>query len=297
MRVLSIGECMAELAPSERPGDYRLGFAGDTYNTAWYLARLRCPVSYLTSVGDDEISRRMVEAMQSAGVGTEAVSVVPGATVGLYLITLADGERSFSYWRGRSAARHLADDPDRLARAMAGADLIYLSGITLAILAPAARDRLFDALAAARGQGRTVAFDSNLRPRLWTDPAEMTRTVMAAAALADIALPSHEDEATWFQDADPEATAARYAGAGARIVAVKDGPAPVLWREAGRSGRVEVPPVARIVDTTAAGDSFNAGFLSALGKGVPVAEAVAAGCHLSAQVVQGRGALVSIDPA
>ena len=39
MRVLAIGECMAELAPSDTDGDFRLGFAGDTFNTAWYLAR------------------------------------------------------------------------------------------------------------------------------------------------------------------------------------------------------------------------------------------------------------------
>ncbi|MCI5041860.1 MAG: PfkB family carbohydrate kinase, partial [Donghicola eburneus] len=61
MRFLAIGECMAEMSSSNKEGDFRLGFAGDTYNTAWYLARLRpdFEVSYFTAVGDDDISYRM----------------------------------------------------------------------------------------------------------------------------------------------------------------------------------------------------------------------------------------------
>ncbi|PWJ17534.1 sugar kinase [Jannaschia seohaensis] len=296
MRVLSIGECMAELAPAPNPGDYRLGFAGDTFNTAWYLARLGVAVEYLTAVGDDAISDRMLAAMQAGGVGTAHVARLPGSTVGLYLITLADGERSFSYWRGQSAARRLADDPARLTAAMAEADTIYLSGITLAILAPDARATLIAALDAARRHGATIAFDPNLRPRLWPDAASMTQAIMEMAARTDIALPSHEDEATWFGDADPAATAARYAEAGARLVVVKDGANPVLWRSPDADGTVPVAPVQDVVDTTAAGDSFNAGFLAGLAQGAPLPDAIARGCHLSAQVVQGRGALVETVP-
>ena len=296
MRVLSIGECMAELAPAGAPKTYRLGFAGDTYNTAWYLARLGVAVDYLTSVGDDPISGRMVAAMEAAGVGTRWVEALPGATVGLYLITLAEGERSFAYWRGQAAARRLAEDGDRLARAMAEADLVYLSGITLAILPPDGRDRLLDALGAARARGARVAFDPNLRPRLWSGADEMTETVMRAAARADIALPSHEDEAAWFGDGSCAATAARYAEAGAQVVAVKDGAAPVHWRDGTASGTVAPEPVAQVVDSTAAGDSFNAGLLAGLADGLPLPRAVARGCRLSAQVVQGRGALVEVEP-
>lgn len=293
MTVLCIGECMAELAPTDASDGYRLGFAGDTFNTAWYLARLGVEVCYLSAVGDDAISDRMLAAMAADGVDATHVARIEGATVGLYMISLADGERSFAYWRGQSAARRLADDPARLARAMAGASTIYLSGITLAILAPDARARLLGALETARADGRTVAFDPNLRPRLWTDAAEMTDAVMAAAALADIALPSHDDEARWFGDADPRATAARYAGAGARTVVVKDGDGPVLWRERAEAGEVPVAPVREVVDSTAAGDSFNAGFLAARLRGAPMPEAVSAGCALAARVVGGRGALVS----
>ena len=111
MRVLAIGECMAELAPAEAPGNYRLGFAGDTFNTAWYLARLRpdMAVSFQTAIGTDAISRQLREAVAGCGIGTDHIRTVPDRTVGLYLITLTNGERSFSYWRDHSAARLLAD--------------------------------------------------------------------------------------------------------------------------------------------------------------------------------------------
>ena len=39
MNILSVGECMAEFSPDERNGKFNLGFAGDTFNTAWYIAK------------------------------------------------------------------------------------------------------------------------------------------------------------------------------------------------------------------------------------------------------------------
>lgn len=299
MHVLAIGECMAELAPSDRTGDFRLGFAGDTFNTAWYLARLRpdATVSFYSAVGDDAISQQMRAAFVAGGIDDTHLRVVPDRTVGLYLITLDNGERSFSYWRGQSAARHLADDPAALAQAMTAADLVYFSGITLAILNEPSRTAFLEAVAAARGAGKTIAFDPNLRPRLWSDPSEMTQAVTQGAAVSDIALPSFEDEARWFSDVNPEATAARYARAGVKTVVVKNGPDPVVYRQGETSGSVAVPPLASVVDTTAAGDSFNAGFLAEWERGASLPACIARACRLAGAVVKGRGALVPFDPA
>ncbi|MEC8581608.1 MAG: PfkB family carbohydrate kinase, partial [Pseudomonadota bacterium] len=103
--VLAIGECMVEMAPTG-DGHYAMGFAGDTFNTAWYLRKLAgddLNVSYFSAVGDDAASAQMTAFMQDAGV-TPELRVIPGASVGLYMISLKDGERSFSYWRSASAA-------------------------------------------------------------------------------------------------------------------------------------------------------------------------------------------------
>jgi 2-dehydro-3-deoxygluconokinase len=276
-----------------------LGFAGDTFNTAWYLARLRpqSAVSFFTAVGDDAISRQMRDVFSASGIDDSHVRVLPDRTVGLYMISLNNGERSFSYWRGQSAARQLAHDPAALERAMDGADLIYFSGITLAILDDASRGVLLDALRKARNCGKVIAFDPNLRPRLWADTSKMTEAVMQGAAVSDIALPSFEDEADWFGDADPAATAQRYADAGASTIVVKNGGEPVCYRQGDAHGHVAVEPLSCVVDTTAAGDSFNAAILAGLETNTPLPDSIAQACRLAGQVVQGKGALVPVDPA
>lgn len=291
---LSIGECMVELAP--QPGGlYAMGFAGDTFNTAWYARRCLPDgwrVAYLSAVGQDAVSDGMVAFIESAGIDAANVLRLPDRTVGLYLISLTNGERSFAYWRGQSAARMLASDPDRLARALSGVRVAYLSGITLAILDAPDRARLLAALATARAAGTTVVFDPNLRPRLWPDIPSMCAAIMQGAGAADVVLPSHEDEAAHFGDADPAATAARYAGAGAGLVVVKNGAAEMLALSGGQVSRLMPPPVPQVVDTTAAGDSFNAGFLAAWLEGADLKTAMTRGAAVAAHVIAARGALV-----
>ncbi|MEY1557155.1 sugar kinase [Yoonia sp. R2331] len=298
MRVLAIGECMAELAPSETDGQFCLGFAGDTLNTAWYLARLApsAQVAYFTAVGDDEISRDMRAFMRDGNINDRYIQTSPDKTVGLYMISLKDGERSFSYWRGQSAARTLADDPAALASAMADADLIYFSGITLGVLPPEGRAALLAALGDARAAGKTIAFDPNLRPKLWSSGKDMTAGIMRGAAVSDLVLPSFEDEADWFNDASPQATAQRYVDAGATTVVVKNGADAVLYADNGQFGEVPVAALDTVVDTTAAGDSFNAGIFAARAAGASLKSGIEAACALSRVVIAHRGALVPVDP-
>jgi len=102
--------------------------------------------------------------MAADGLDVSGIARDKDREMGLYLIELDGAERSFHYWRQNSAARKLADDHNALSKAVAGADIIHVSGITLAILAPAARDVLYAVLDAARASGALVAFDPNIRP-------------------------------------------------------------------------------------------------------------------------------------
>ena len=292
MRIVCVGECMVEMAPRDAAGGFGMAFAGDTANTAWYLRQLRPDwrIDYLTAVGTDAVSDRMLRFLEDAGIGTGHVARVADRTVGLYLIELEHGERSFAYWRGESAARRLADDQGALDCALEGADLVFLSGITLAILAPRGRAALLASLARAARSGTIVAFDPNLRPRLWEGGAVMCEAVTETARQARIVLPSHDDEAAAFGDAGPAKTLARYAGV--ETVVVKNGAGRILYRHQNQGGHHDPVAVAEVIDSTAAGDSFNAAFLAALLAGEGVAAAAGAGAALSAHVIKGRGALV-----
>ena len=291
-RLVCIGECMLELAPSGEDAMFRRAFAGDSFNTAWYAKRLRpdWAVDYVTGAGDDAASGQMLDFIAGCGIGVDHVQRVAGRTVGLYMIELQDGERSFSYWRGQSAAKALAADVAALRAAVAGADIVYFSGITLAVLEGDGRENLLRVMREVRDAGATVAFDPNLRPKLWTNDANMCAAIMSAAAVSDLVLPSHEDEATFFGDADPAATLERYQSAGASVVVVKNGAGEVLFSQDSETGVHRPCVVSVVVDSTAAGDSFNAGFFASMDKGI--APAVAAACELSAKVIGARGALV-----
>ena len=293
----SIGECMIEL--SGRGDDlWQMGFAGDTFNTAWY-ARAVLPaerrVAYVTALGDDPFSERMRAFIDAAGVETDRIRTIPGRRPGLYAITLREGERSFTYWRGESAARQLADDDARLDKALADAELLYFSGITLGILTPAARQRLFDAIGDRRREGVRIAFDPNFRAALWPDLDEARAAMQAALGLADFALPTFDDEAKLFGDGSPEATAERIAALGAGEVVVKNGANPCLVLAEGFRASVEPARPPRIVDTTGAGDSFGGAYLAARLLGRKPVEAAKLGHAVAAEVVGVHGALANIE--
>lgn len=295
--ILSIGEAMVELSRTAESDAslWRLGIAGDTLNAAWYLRRLLprdWRVGYFSRVGTGEFSDRMLAFLAGEGIESTHVGRDPAREIGLYAIALKDGERSFSYWRDSSAARGLADDPEALAAGLEGATVALLSGITLAILPQAGRENLRAALAGARAAGTRVVFDPNLRPRLWADAATMRREVEAMAALTDLLLPSFDDERTHFGDADTAATVARYLDLGARQVVVKNGGDPVRFGGAEGTGLVEGLERAVPVDTTSAGDSFNAGYLAARARGAEIAEAIRQAHEVSRIVIRHPGALV-----
>ncbi len=290
---LSVGECMVEMAPAA-DGLYRLGFAGDTFNTAWYARRClprSWSVGFASAIGSDGMSDDMAAFIEREGVETSALRRIEDRTVGLYLIRLTDGERSFSYWRGQAAARSLADDPDWLAATFRGRDIVHFSGITLAILPPSGREALCHALATARGAGTRIAFDTNIRPRLWESREALESALLDGAAVSDVILPSFDEERDAFGDASPEETIERYRARGASTVVVKNGAEPIVARSGDRNVTVAPPREAEVVDTTAAGDSFAAAFLSAEAQGAALETAVERAAALSARVIERRGAL------
>jgi len=296
-RIVCIGECMLEFS-EHGAGNFKLGFAGDTFNTAWYLRACLgadWAVDYVTAVGDDHYSAQMLFFCQANKIGTDHIKAIPNHRQGLYVIRQADGDRHFTYWRGQAAAKKLADDIDFLNTAFEGVRLIYFSGITLAILDDDGRERLLAAVELAKAKGSLVAFDPNERPALWASKTVMTTTIEQAAGLADFVLPTFPDEQLHFSDKNPEAVAMRYLKLGVPEVVVKNGADAALVATSAELNFVSPHGGVTAVDPTGAGDSFNGAYLAARLQNIlpPIAAAQA---HVVAGVVITQpGALVPME--
>jgi 2-dehydro-3-deoxygluconokinase len=289
--VVALGECMVELSLAGA-GTAQVGYAGDTFNTAVYLRRLGRAVSYVTALGgDDPFSRGVVDLMDAEGIDTALVARAADRVPGLYAIERdAAGERRFFYWRDQAPVRDLfrLTDLGALRAAMQAAELIYLSGVTLAVIGEAGRETLAGLLADAAGA--PVAFDPNYRARLWQGVDAARAAIEAIVPRCRYISTSEPDLETLY--AEPvEATAARWAQAGAEVVArQEDRRVTVLG--AGAPLSLAAPDGVKAVDTTGAGDSFNAGYLAARLAGRDPQAAVEAGRRLSAVVVQHTGAII-----
>ena len=301
-RIAAIGEVMIELSPyltaqEENREIKALSFAGDTYNTAVYMARLGAETSYATALGDDPYSDQILQCMRDEGIGTALVTRVPERNPGLYIIhNSPEGEREFYYWRGQAPARELFSDPTasvKLYRQLEHFDCVYLSGITLAILTESARENLLKCLAKLRAKGVLIAFDSNYRPSLWSSVSQAQAAIQAALQNTDIALLTLDDEHRLWGDNSIEGCQLRYADAAIQELILKRGSEDTVVITDGEQQQVPVLPVAQVIDTTGAGDTFNAGYLAARLQGASAAEAARQGNRCAGIVIQHRGGVIS----
>jgi 2-dehydro-3-deoxygluconokinase len=289
---ISIGECMVELRPVE-DGHLRRGFAGDAYNTAVYLKRSApdIDVAFLTATGDESLSSAMMATWRSEGISDRLVFRIPGERPALYMIETDDkGDRKFHYWRGQTPAKQWL----RMLLASGGAellnkaDLVYVSGISLAILNPADRMaaiQLLDRLEAK------VAFDPNIRPTLWGSMDEARLMFESMAKAADILLPSRQDYQLMYGMDDPDEQL-RF------TMSLTQGEIALTCDEDGCRLRVGADIVAlptqavTVVDTSGAGDSFNGAYLAARLKDQDPMQAAKAGLEMAAKVVAQPGAII-----
>jgi 2-dehydro-3-deoxygluconokinase len=293
--VICVGEVGIELARGS-DGRFGLGFNGDTFNTAVYLARAGIPVAYATAMGDDPYSDGLVALAAAEGVRCDCVIRVPGRLPRLALVdAVSTSERQFYSWGEPSPARELFELPNwgRVAEALVNARLIYFSGITLSLYSNLAIGRFLAALELGRQRGVKIAFDGNFRPRGWKGDVARTRSVfMEALKRVDIALPTYEDEAVLWGDPSPETTMERMRAFGIGEIVVKNGPNGAVVASAQAHEHVPVPQLVVPVDTTAAGDGFNAGYLAARLSGATPVAAAGAAHRLAGEVIRHPGALM-----
>ncbi|MBL5886381.1 2-dehydro-3-deoxygluconokinase [Lelliottia aquatilis] len=299
-KIAVIGECMIEL--SQKGAEVSRGFGGDTLNTSVYIARQVAPealaVNYVTALGTDSFSQQMLEAWQSENVGTALIQRMENRLPGLYYIeTDSTGERTFYYWRNEAAAKFWLESENSAAicEELATFDYLYLSGISLAILSPSSREKLLSLLHECRANGGKVIFDNNYRPRLWASREETQQVYQQMLHCTDIAFLTLDDEDALWGEKPVEEVIARTHQAGVNEVVIKRGADSCLVSVNGEAV-VDVPAVKlakeKVVDTTAAGDSFSAGYLAVRLTGGTPAEAAKRGHLTASTVIQYRGAII-----
>jgi 2-dehydro-3-deoxygluconokinase len=212
---------------------------------------------------------------------------------GLYAIERdPNGERNFYYWRGEAPARDYYElmDVGKLEAAMRRADLVYLSAISLAVIGERGRAVLIPLLAKVAEAGVAVAFDTNYRAQLWPGPEISGAAIRAAIRVSRYLSMSTVDVAA-FGGGDAGAMAKDWAAKGVEVVLRhEDRRIEVLHGTDVESFTPQRP--IPVVDTTGAGDAFNAAYLAARLKGRAIKDAVAAARRLAAVVVQHPGAII-----
>lgn len=294
VQFLSMGEPLLEF--NQQPPDaagrvvYLPGHGGDTSNAAVAAARQGVRAGYITALGNDAPGDSFMALWEAEGVDSSTVRRDPDAPTGIYVVTHDARGHHFTFYRAGSAASryHRRDVPETAIRA---ARVFYASGISQAISTEAA-DAVFHAIGIAREAGVTVAYDTNLRLRLW--PVARARAIIHEAIRhADYALPSLEDAQTLTGLSDPDSIADFYLRLGCPMVVMKMGKAGVML--ATPDSRQRIPGhVVESIDATGAGDTFCGSFLARIILGDTPADAARYGNAAAALSTTGYGAVAPI---
>lgn len=298
LSITGIGEAMGELRLAPE-GRYSLHFSGDVFNTLAYARALGgtdWDATFVSAVGDDSISKRFLARCAELDI-KPAVAASPGKPLGLYLIeTDEQGERRFFYWRYASPARQLMTLMPRIEKFDPDCPgILFLSGITLAILDDPQREALADLVANHRRSGAPFAFDPNYRATLWDDVAAARTWISRFYTLSDLAFPGLEDEFDLNGLDTPEAILARTDLANAAEVLVKAGRNGVVGRVGSHhfASPFIAPPAT--IDTTAAGDSFNAAWIVARAVGLEPQRSAEFATRTAAAVAGHPGAIIPFE--
>ena len=236
-------------------------------------ARLGLRIAFVGVVGNDQFGRFMLESMADRGIDVSGCTVDPERPTGATVILTSGHDRAILTAMGTIGALDVDSVPERL---LGRARHLHSSCF---FLQNASRDRLPAYMAAARARGLTTSFDTN-----WDPTGRWDGGVGDMLRACDVFFPNEAEACRIARRDDVEDAARELARIGAAgrsgegpVVAVKLGSRGALAVDRdGRLIRVPALPVAP-VDTTGAGDSFDAGFLRSWLDGGSVADSLRLG--------------------
>ena len=300
-KICCVGEPMIELSGLNRDeGEAICSVAGDTLNTAVYLKRIlgkNAEILYLTVLGKDPLSVNIHDFIKTEYINTDFIRFSAEKKCGIYVIQNDhSGERTFHYWRENSAARTLFQSGNDF-ECLAAADIIYISGITLAILCKQQRKKLMTWLG-QEGQKKIILFDINFRKDLWLNLKEARETLKIAMKVATLCFPSKEDLNAIFGMRVSLEFLKEYCKNSQEFFVIKNGgtKAPEIILNNGKSIKLEsFNKLDKVLDSTGAGDSFNAGFIGAYLMGKSLSNSLRFGNDVALKTLKYSGAICSAE--
>jgi 2-dehydro-3-deoxygluconokinase len=294
--LVGIGEGMVEFHAAgafANAQTFHRGFAGDVVNSLIHASRLGLRTALVSRIGDDAFASALVVEWSAEAVDLTHAPVVPGENGLYFILTDAKGEREFLYRRAGSAASQIG--PGDIDPALLGAArFVLVSGITQAVSASA--EAAVAAACALDGARANTVYDPNYRPRLWAQRGGVEGAQRAFAAIAPKVawiLPSFPADLPLIgaEAVGDHAALAAFAAISGANVALKLGADGVLLQVGGRLTHVPAVPAPVIVDTTGAGDAWNAAFLQGLARALPPDQAAAAANLYAVGILAHRGAI------
>lgn len=300
MKIAVIGECMVELFENEKTKEYIQTFGGDTFNCAVYLKRAtpKAKIEYITVLGEDTFSQKMIKFFKNENIECNYIDLLKNKNAGLYIINTKNGERNFTYYRDSSAAKELFNTSLslKISKDLLSFDLIYFSAITLAIMDKKARKNFFEVLKKARKRGAKIAFDSNYRHRLYDNEKEAKKLYLKALKHSDIFLPSIDDEKElWGEGICVKDIIKKAKFLGCKEVVVKCGAKDIFYNKKKEIKKRKTNALKNLVDTTAAGDSFNGTYLGSRLNKLNKKNSIKKAKNVASKVIMTKGAIIPKD--
>ena len=295
INVCSIGEAMIEIS-NVKNNLYNQSFAGDTLNFCNYLDKKKLNAFFLSAIGKSEINQSLLDFVKSKNISTKYIKQINQFEIGLYLIKNKDnGEKQFFYWRDESAAKQYFNNIDfiNLYKELKNFDYIYFSGITLSIIHVSKLNNFIKLLKLLKSKKIKIVFDFNIRPTRW-NKKNLNNFFDSVLKFVDICFLSGEDMSYWKNKngiKSYEQIVRKYK--------IKHS----IFRKNAKFTYVFLNKnkyvfknklLKKVVDTSGAGDGFNAAYLSNFIVNNDPILALKAGSTLGSKIVMKKGAIVDV---